>query len=327
MKRILFACSLVLILCSGSLALAQTKKATPQNSKKADTLDPQCEAKEKLRISDCNERRLKGAELKKCHEDARLEGVELVIKNKTGKVEHRRCMKETDIKHNYGEKCLKDCTRGVAVMSRGFFGSDKKSQAQGIAAASKRAEVCDDTATNGYIVMCRQEEKRSALDDVLGKQEGGKNTNRRYLTNDEAEKKIGVPESGIASRYGDPGDNMAGSIVTASGAIRDDDLYHMASQHYPDGTVGIMKGPNGQEIPIVVNYSGAFYNRFGRNYDLSPAAANAIGITEEIGTGNVTFTPTYVPEFSTYKEGRTDYVRGFEPTRSSYYLQQFKLQK
>jgi rare lipoprotein A (peptidoglycan hydrolase) len=297
---------------------AQSKKQTSKKAK--DTLDPRCEQLERIKISECRETKKTGDALKKCHEDAKLEGVEVLKPGaKKGRFTSQHCVHETEIAKTFGADCIKKCPRGIALIPKGYE-------------KNINVEVCNDKGREGKneVVVCREDdrrtprdEKQKQLDNVFGKQQGKENkkgAEGRIYTPEQARRRIGQEEKGIASRYGDPGDKMAGSIVTASGAIRDDDRYHMASQHYPDGTVGIMKGPNGNEIPIVVNNSGVFYERYGRLYDLSPAAADAVGIDRNRGTGPVSFTPMYVPEYPTYAKERSDYVRGFEPSWAEYYL-------
>jgi rare lipoprotein A (peptidoglycan hydrolase) len=348
MKAFAHVWIIMFMLCATSIVDAQTKSA-PTSVKPKDTLTAQCKKEtDKAKQEKCgnmpasagDEIRAKNACMKAQERDA-LEYQ--LISNKAGSKKEPQggyCENEEKIKKRLGEECGK-CTKGVSVISRPFSDGIKIKACKEEDGSPQAVKAGTGKRGEGtFRAFCREDyeniekkkvveeggkkkdlgEKKSA--DLVGKspgeQEGTKLNRTRKLSREDAQALVGTPETGKASRYGD-GSAMDGSIVTSSGALRDNDRYSMASQHYPDGTVGVMTGPNGKEIAVVVNNSGDF-NRFGRQYDLTPAAAEAIGITKTKGVGDVTFTSTYVPEYSTYKKGRTDYVQGFTPAQSVSYI-------
>ncbi len=148
MKRALLLTICFVTIAAPILAHAQTKSAKPK-----DTLDPKCEKMEKLGISDCRERRLKGDELKKCIEKAKLEGVEVFTPGKKGKMTSKDCMKEEKIKEDFGHQCVNLCDKGIVLIPSKY-------------AKSLNVTVCNKKGRAGKdeVVACREQKKCSGSD-------------------------------------------------------------------------------------------------------------------------------------------------------------------
>ncbi len=130
------------------LTLLHIGYADAQTQKPKDTLNPKCEQREKAAQSNCRERRLKGSELQKCLERAKYGAHEVLVLSGKNKKESRTCEREESMKKKYGEKCISECPRGVAVLSRTLVQS-------GI-----NVKKCRDEKSENFVVACRQDEEK-----------------------------------------------------------------------------------------------------------------------------------------------------------------------
>lgn len=133
-------------ICAGFVAVCMTGVAVAAPKKK-DTLDPQCEQKEKIGISECKERKLTGSALKACLDAAKYEAYEVLVINGKKKREGHYCEREDKIKDRYGEKCVTECPKGVTVLSRSLVQSGMK------------VKECRNEKSESYVVACREESK------------------------------------------------------------------------------------------------------------------------------------------------------------------------
>lgn len=166
--------------------------------------------------------------------------------------------------------------------------------------------------------------QKDSIEHIVGDLQGNPDRRRgdTFLPNElsvsEARALEGQKIDTIASRYRDPGDSMAGSEKTASGAIiksGDTGLYSVAHKTLPFGTIVEVANPaNGESIAAVVNNRGPYVS--GRGLDLNPSAANALGISQSQGVAPVDYTVRYVPPVYTYGSGRSDYLVGITPVQS-----------
>jgi hypothetical protein len=225
--------------CVGVLCASLFSVSSAAEPKK-DKLDPQCKKEEQTEMKKCSQWTDK-AKKTECEKAAKRDAFEVLVLKNTGKQitektdltkevkEGHYCVQEKKIAARYGEKCGA-CPKGVAVLSRSV-------------SKDYKGEICNPNEKD-YIVVCREDvetkkeevkkndEKKDspAIGKSPGEQEGNKVNRTRKLSREEAQAHVGVPETGKASRYGDAGDTRAGSVVTSSGAYRDNAKYSMARE-------------------------------------------------------------------------------------------------
>lgn len=209
MKRALLLTICFVTIAAPMLANAQTKPAKPK-----DTLDPKCEQKEKVAMSDCRERRLQGAALKQCLDKAKYEAYEVLVMNGKKKKDGHFCEREDKIKDRYGEKCLSECPKGVAVLSRSLVQSGLK------------VKKCRDEKNEGFVVACRQEEEKKKEDKKEDKKDSFKKTGGETDTKDKAERLKAAEEKVLgdtphkATHYDCAGMGKATTCYGGDGVIR-----------------------------------------------------------------------------------------------------------
>lgn len=207
---------------------AQAKPAKPK-----DTLDPKCEKMEKLGISDCRERRLKGDELKKCIEKAKLEGIEVFTPGKKGKMTSKDCMREEKIKQDFGHQCVNLCDKGIVLIPKQY-------------AKSLNVTVCSEKGRTGKneVVACREQKKCSGSDLDPACTEKNKPKEQKKSQDKDALKKaedraLGKQDPHTTTHYDCKGMRRSSTCYGADGVIKsqeDRDLKRLR-----DGDIAIPK--------------------------------------------------------------------------------------
>jgi bifunctional DNA-binding transcriptional regulator/antitoxin component of YhaV-PrlF toxin-antitoxin module len=230
MKRALLLTICFVTIAAPILAHAQTKSAKPK-----DTLDPKCEKMEKLGISDCRERRLKGDELKKCIEKAKLEGVEVFTPGKKGKMTSKDCMKEEKIKEDFGHQCVNLCDKGIVLIPSKY-------------AKSLNVTVCNKKGRAGKdeVVACREQKKCSGSDLDPACTEKNKPKEQKKSPDKDAlkkaeEKALGKGDPHTTTHYDCKGMNRAKVCYGASGIQDDTTAEQREQRRLRDGDIAIPK--------------------------------------------------------------------------------------
>ncbi len=191
MKRLTIA----VFLCVSCASVVHAQAQKPQ-----DKLHPQCEQKQKQAIRECKNRGLRGKTLERCLAQARYGAFETLSMSGTNKREKRYCERESTIKDKYGKKCISECPRGVAVLSRS------------VVEGGLKVRTCRDEKGENYVVACREEQKKDT------DKEKEKDTEKEKLK--KAEERALGGEKNTTTHYDCRGMGRSSTCYGADGVIK-----------------------------------------------------------------------------------------------------------